>query len=192
MIGQRGFTLIEVMVAMAVVTILGVVLMQLLVQNNSIFFSQSSQISQGLALNDGISIITSDIKNSASVASGYPDPSPTITSGQNSIVLAIPSLDSNNQVIDQTFDYETISADTAIPTVLREQLYPAAQSSRKAINHVLTTALSSINFNYLDLNGNPVTPTAATKVSVTVNLSTKTGSNNQQNSARATVSLRNN
>lgn len=189
---QKGFTLTEVLVAMAIAGIAGAILIALLVQNNGLFYTQSAKINQGVALNDSVTSISNDIRSSSAVVAGYPVSSPTTLSGTSSIVLQYPSLDSNGDVIDQTFDYLTITQDASNPQILREQVFPDAQSTRKSGNKVLATNLSDVNFSYFDNSGNTITPSAATKVGFSIILLNNIAGHPQQSSGSAVITLRNN
>src|SRR5579884_1858498 len=177
---------------MAIAGIAGAILIALLVQNNGLFYSQSARINQGVALNDSVTSISNDIRSSSAVVAGYPIASPTTVSGANSIVLQYPSIDSSGNVIDQTFDYLTLTQDSSNSHILREQIFPNAQSTRKSGNKVLTTNLSSINFSYYDDSGHTITPSAATKVGFSVILLNNVAGHPQQSSGSAVINLRNN
>lgn len=181
----------EILVAMSVAALAGFMLIQILIRNNGLLFQQSAKIYQGLNLNDTVSALGVDIKGANAVALGYPVTSPTILSSSSSLVLQFPSVDSNGNIIDKTYDYIIINPDSVQPAVLREQVFPDPLSSRKATNKVLLTNLSSIIFSYFDSNNSPVTPASATKVNFVLNLVTKAGVNQQQSSASAKFSLRN-
>lgn len=187
---SKGFTLIEVLVAMGVSVIAGILILQIFVGNNNLFYDQTSRINQGSGLNNILATVTSDIKMSSAVASGYPPSSPTVLSGQNNLVLQIPSIDSSHSTIPNTYDYIVISPDPVNPNILRQQIYPDPQSSRNSANLVLAINLKQVSFNYLDDNNNTVSPTAGTKINITVILNSEHTSLPPA-SASARVNLRN-
>lgn len=188
---RRGFTLVEVLIATAIAGMVGALLVQLLVQNNTVYYQQTAKVSTGTALNSVTISINNDIKGSATIVSGYPLNNPTVISTSNSIVLGLASLDGSGNVILNTYDYLTISQDSNHLNVLREVIYPDPSSSRKSSNKVLASNVSSIVFNYYDSSGNVVAPTLATKINFVITISSTTGGQPQVSSANSTVSLRN-
>ncbi len=190
--GNGGFTLIEVLLVGVIGSVVGILLISILVQNNGLFSTHSAQVAQGVGLNDIISEVSSSIKTASSVAPSYPSTNPTYISSTNTLVLSIPSIDASGNPVDNTLDFLVFTSDNQNQKILRELLFPDLSSSRKSMNKVLATTLSSINFSYSDLNGNPVSPSVASKISYTVNLSTKAGYGTEEASASSQAILRNN
>lgn len=188
---SRGFTLIELLVSIGVSVVAGYLLTAILVQNNGIFLKQNATLSQGMNLNDISFLISDSIKQATTVVASSPT-TPSYTSSYNTLVLALPGVDSSGNTIANTSDYLVIAPDNSLPAVLRYQIFPTSPSLRKAANRVLVTNLSSIRFLYLNFIGNQVTPSTATKVNYTINLSEKAGLTAEQASTSGEVSLRNN
>lgn len=189
---MKGMSLVEVIIASAIAGVIGVLLVGFLVQNNGIYFNQTSKISQGTSLNDSSSKIDSVIKNASSVALNYPISNPQYTSDTSTLVLALPSIDSQSTIIENTFDYAVIAKDAQKPNVLRKQIFPNPSSSRKSENTVLSTTLSQITFLYYDSTGHIVSPTLATKVAYSINQNQKASFGNQTSSFSGQVNLKNN
>ncbi len=189
---KNGFTLVELIVVMAISAVAGTLLITILVQSNGVFFQQNSKISQGVSVNDTIEEIRSATKQAASVASGYPTSSPQYVSNISTLVLGLPSFGSDGNAIENTYDYVVFTKDSQNPVILRKLVFPDIASFRKSENKVLITKLSLINFYYQDKNGTLVSPTSATQISFVINEIEKAGIANQQSSASAQVSLRNN
>lgn len=181
---SAGFTLVEVLIALSVASIIGVLLVYLLINGNSVFLQQSAKVSQGLNLNDTVSTLNARIKAAAYVASEYPVVSPVYFSSANTLILALPALGLQGQLVESTYDYVVIARDNQKPEILRETVFPDAGSSRPSVGKVLTAKLSKINFTYLDQNGNPVGPAAASRINFTVQVA--------EASSSSQVSLRNN
>lgn len=184
----KGFTLVEMVIAVAVAAIAGTLLIQLLIQSNGLFYQQTAKVNQGLKLNDTTLQIEADVKSAAAIAASYL----SFTTSSSTLVLKIPSLDASGNVIDQNYDFLVIYKDSTNPKILRRRIFPSAPPSlRGSLNQVLLTNLSDITFLYYDKNGAIVSPTAAAKINFTLNASTPIGLNNQQASASGEVSLRN-
>lgn len=189
--GRDGFSLIELLVVMGVGSVIGVMLITMLVQNNGLFYQQNTRSNQGISLNDVTTEIIQGIRNASSIASSYPATDPEYTSSANTLVLSMVSLSANGEVIDNTYDFLVISPDAQKPTILRRRLFPNSASSRKAENKVLLTNLSLLQFVYKDKSGVLVSPTSAAKVNVILNIKDQIGINSENSSSSAEVSLRN-
>lgn len=187
-----GFTLIELLILIAVSAVAGALLVSIMVTSNRLFVHQGNKVSQGLSLNDSVNEISRMIKLSSRVVGSYPDPSPEFTTDSTTLILSLPSIDAQNKIIDNTFDYAVIFRDSQKPNLLKLAVYPDPQSSRKSQNKVLSNILSKIIFTYLDNNNNPVLPSQADKVNFVVNLEESAGSLSQTGSASGQINLKNN
>ncbi len=185
-----GFTLVETLVASGVALIVGTLLVGILVNHSGLSYKENALVNEGLSLNDAMGKIDNNIRESAAVAIGYPESTPTYTTGNSVLVLKLPALSSSG-TIENVYDYAVIAADITQPKVLRLQIFPDSQSIRQPANTVLTTLLNSVTFNYLDRNGNSVTPADAFKVSVNLSVLSQTGSIGSSRSSVSTTSLRN-
>lgn len=189
---MKGFTLLEVLIVVLVSSIAGVLLVQSLIQNNSVFYQQSGRIDEGLKLNDASSQITRDIKAAGGVAPNYPVASPfQYTTSNNSLILKIPSIDSMGNVIDQTFDYIIVATDSAKSTYLRRQVFITPPSTRGASNQVLVNNLSKVSFYYYDGSGNIAPAIQAVKINFVLNNFSQLGTKQQTSSSSGEVTLRN-
>lgn len=187
-----GFTLIEIMLYGGLAAIIGGVLITSMVSSSGIFFGQNAAVNQGVTINNTITQITELIKQSSSIAANYVDGSTTYTTNASTLVLALPSIDATGSVIANTFDYAVISADGQKPYILRKRFFPNGLSSKTSADTVMVTSLSTILFEYLDNSSNGTSPSVATRVRVSINLSEKAGYDDKVSSASATVNLKNN
>lgn len=187
---KKGFTLIETVIASAIALVLGVLLVSILANNTGTFYQQRAYVNQGLSLNDTLGEIDNHIRLAAAVVSGYPLADPTYQSGQNILVLKLPAISPNGN-LPGVYDYVVITKDDAKFNVLRSIIYPDPQSNRESQNKVLSTILLNISFEYLGENSEPVVPTDAKTVSVTLTVSDGTGSIESSRSSTTTTRLRN-
>jgi type II secretory pathway pseudopilin PulG len=187
---RSGFTLIETMIAASVALVVGVLLVGILVNNSGVFNKESSMVAQGLNINDAMREIETYSRQAVSVTNGYPEGSPTYTTGTTTLVLKIPAINSQG-VINDIYDFIIFTKDSQNPKLLKEYIFPDDQSTRQEKNAVLTNLLSSVLFEYLDNNDVPVGLSSAVKIKTTINVSSKTGSVNQFKSATVVTSLRN-
>lgn len=185
---MRGLTLVEVLIAMGIATIVGGLLLVIMVNSAGLFYKQSSKVEQGLGINDALAKVRQTIKETSSIAASYTDGSTTYTSGEQQIVLKIPSIDGSGNVISNTFDYFVFFLDQ---TKLRFKIFKDATSTRGVANQIFSTNVDSLKFQYLDLTGAEVTPISAVKVRITLTLKQKAGAGYEQNTATSEANLRN-
>lgn len=190
---KQGFTLIELLIALGITAIAGSLLIIILIQNNGLFISENTKISQGLSLNDAQSVIDDAIRTASSVSVTCPTPPCTgsFSSASNQIVLKVPSLDESGLVIKDVYDYIVIAPDFANAKILTKKVFPDTQSRRPSQTQVLTTSLSLIQFIYLNQTNGVVAPAQAEKVNFILNLANQVGLNQQISSSSGQVSLRN-
>lgn len=187
---MKGFTLTETVIVAAIFLIVGTLLASILVNNTSLYNSQSSFVTSGLNLNDAMTEIETYIRQASSVVNGYPDVSPTYVTSNNTLILKIPSYNASG-VIENIFDYVVITKDAAKNNLLMEHVFPDVSSDRKSQTKVLTNILQSVEFTYLDKNDNIVTPISAAKVKTEINVTSTNSSQNKSSNAIIVTNLRN-
>ncbi len=188
----RGFTLVELLIAVSIISVAGILLAQLVIQNNGLVFQQTAKVSHGVGLNNTKVSLSNDLKPATAIVSGYPLSSPTYTSSSTSIVIQVPSIDSSGNVIANTYDYIAYYKDPSNSKILRKNYFPDPASSKKSKDQVLLTETSLLQFIYLDSGGMVVSPSSAARVVFTIKTSTQIGFNKQEASASGEVELRNN
>lgn len=188
---MKGFSLMEVLIAMSVAVVAGVLLMGMWVQNNNVFYKEQAVSSQQVNVNDVSDQISLSIRSAASVATSLSHNSVLYTTGLEALVLTIPSIDANQKVIEDTFDHIIIAKDSQNTKVLKKFVVPNGASNRKSENKVLTTKLSEINFYYLDQNNLAVSPTSAAKINFSFKVLENYGGKTEESSKSGQVNLRN-
>lgn len=170
---ERGLTLVEVLVAVGISTIVGTLLLVVIVNSAGLFSQQSSKVQEGLSVNDALSSLRGSIKQASAVEN---------TSGVDRIVLKVPAIDSFGNIIDKTSDNFYFYLDQ---NYLHFKIDPNALSSRKASDQILSNFVSNLNFQYFNLAIPPaeVTPVIAAKVRITLTL--------KQDTATTEANLRN-
>ncbi|MDO8638691.1 MAG: prepilin-type N-terminal cleavage/methylation domain-containing protein [Candidatus Daviesbacteria bacterium] len=187
---NKGFTLVEILIASAIALIVGIFLMGILANNNGLYYKQSSLVSEGLSLNDAVSAINNYIMQAGAVAVSYPEISPLYTSNSETLVLKLPAYN-GDEMIDNVFDYIVLYKDPANSKILKVQIFPGTGSTKQALTSVLTTILHNITFSYLDKRGVEVPPASATSVGIDLTVLSKTGSIGSSRSSKAVTNLRN-
>jgi hypothetical protein len=189
---SRGLSLLEVLIGITVAGVAGMLLINLMVSSNNIFFNQSIQINQGLSLNQALKEIGDSVKLSAGTEAQYP-PSGVAqyTTGSGQLVLKLPAIDASGQVIDSVYDYVVIAKDSSNPRILRKHIFVTSPSVRKAENKVLSTSLDSLTFQYFDASNAPVSPSQAVRLEFIINLSSQAGQSDKESSGSGVVNFKN-
>lgn len=187
---KKGLTLIEVLIAMGIATVVGALLLVIIVNSAGLFSQQSLKVEQGLGVNDALSKIRATIKESAGIAASYTFESTTYTTGATQLVLKLPSLDTSGNIISDTSDHFIFFLDQ---TKLRFKSFPHSLSIRKMQDQIFTTSVDSLKFQYFDSAAPPneVAPTSATKVRISLSLKQKSGQTFETNTSTSEASLRN-
>lgn len=190
---RRGFTLVEILIGVGAAGVIGAILVGLLSQNQRIFSFQSSKVNQGVELNNSYDEVEQTIKTAGGVVTQYPATGlPTHTTGLNTLVMTIPSITAQGAVIPNINDFVVFARDTQNPKILRKLLYPAATSSRKLVNKVLSTKTSKLEFFYLDSADQTISPVQSAKIGFIINVSDTISTEAQSSSVSGRINLRNN
>lgn len=186
----RGLTLIEVLVAMGIATVVGVLLVVIIVNSAGLFTQQSSKVETGLNINDTLSQVRGSIKQASAVTASYTSGSTTYTTGVNQLVLKVSSVDSSGNIIANNHDYFVFFLDQSS---LHFKVFPDPSSARKASDQIFSTAVDNLVFKYFNSLNPPseVTPAEATKIRISLTLRQKIGTSFETNSATSEANLRN-
>lgn len=189
---NAGLTLIELLIFFTIAAGVGVLLVAILFQSNRLFLNESSKVYQGININDANSQITEALRSTSQIASSYTDGVKVYTSGDLTIVLQVPSVDSSGSSIANTYDYFVITKDASKEYLLKKYVFPNAASTRSSGEKILSNKLSFLQFSYLDDSGNTVLPSAATRINFRLNLQDKLGVQIRETSTSGQVNIRNN
>ncbi len=160
--GRQGLSLIEVLVAMGIATVAGVLLLVIIVNSAGLFTQQSSKVTVGLSVNDAFSKIRVGIKQASAISD---------QSNFSQLVLKVSSLDSAGNIIKNTYDYFIFIADQKN---LHFRIIPDFLSSRKNGDSILAGNVDNLNFQYFNSTSPPVevVPGSASKVRITLSVKT--------------------
>ena len=188
---SRGFTLIEVLIVVGIATVVAALLVVIIANSAGLFYKQSAKLSQGLGVNDALAKFRQIVKESNSIATGYPPGSSSAyTTSATQIVLTIPSIDTLGNIIPNVFDYFVFHQDQ---DKLKLKIFPDIQSSRKSQDQILARYVNGASFHYYDSQNPPaeVPPSSATKIRMTLNLRQKSGADFEESVATSEANLRN-
>ena len=189
-LGSKGLTLIEVLISMSIAVIVGVLLVVIIVNSAGLYSQESSKLSEGLNINDALSQVRGSIKDASAIVASYNSGSTTYTSSATQLVLKMPSIDSSNNIIANTFDYFVFFLDQ---NKLRFKTFTDSTSFRKNQDQIFSTSVNSLTFQYFNSANPPVEviPISAARVKVTLTLKQKNGNVVEQKTATTEASLRN-
>lgn len=170
---SKGLTLIEVLVAMGIATVAGVLLLVIIVNSAGLFTDQSSKVSAGLSVNDAFSQIKASIKQASAISD---------QSGPNQLVLRVLSIDSVGNIIENTYDDFIVMVDQKN---LHFKIIHNPSSFRQDGDSILANNVDNLNFQYFDSANPPAEVVPASASKVRISLSVKT------NTATAEANLRN-
>ena len=92
---NKGFTLFEITIVVSIAVIISILLVGILINNTGVTNRETSIVAQGLNINDALSSVRADIKQSTGVVASYVDGPTTYTSGATQLVLKLSSIDSS-------------------------------------------------------------------------------------------------
>ncbi len=166
---------------MGITAVAGVLLIVIIANSSGLFSNHSSQVTEGLNINDALSQMRSVIKQSTAVEA---------SSSANQIVLKVSSVDASNNIIENTYDYYIFFLNK---NTLHFKIYPNPLSLRKVSDRIFSTTVDSLTFNYLNYANPPqeVLAADATKVRVSLILKQRAGANFVTNIASTEANLRN-
>lgn len=187
---MKGLTLLEILLAMGIAIVVGMFLLIVIVNSSGLFLKQSSKVEGGLNINDALLQVRTSIKDASAVLGSYTSVSTTYTTGNTVLVLKIPTINSSNNIITETFDYYVFFQDQK---KLRFKTFPDPSSSRKAQDQIFSTNVDSLVFEYFNSANPPVevVPALAKKVRISLTLKQKSGASYEINTATSEANLRN-
>jgi type II secretory pathway pseudopilin PulG len=160
----KGLTLIEILVAMGIAVVAGVLILQIVVSSMGLSQNQSSQVEGGLNSNDALMEMRSIIKQASRIADSSDD---------DQLVLKVLSIDASGNIINDIYDDFEFFLDSS---TLHFKIIPDAASNRKNTDRIFSTSVDNLRFKYYDSAIPPkeVSPVTATKVRVNLTIKQKT------------------
>ena len=141
----NGFTLIETVIVIALFTMVVLVMYGIFDQHNYIYNYEQGMIAvAGSARTSENDMLTYGLQAHRVLASATVN-SNTYFSGTNSLVLQLPSINSNGQTLSNTWDYVAFYTSGS---QLWEQVQADPTSARQSLSRLLSSSLFSINFTY--------------------------------------------
>ena len=138
---NKGFTLIEVLVVSAILFLVVGFLGYLSVKHFWIYNSQVSQLDIGNDARFSLDDIDNFVRSARRVSVSYD----IYSTGPQTLVLQLPSIDSSNKIIENTYDYVVYYLSGQ---ALVREIFPDAISDRESGIKTLTSYIDEDNFSF--------------------------------------------
>lgn len=140
-----GFTIIEVVIVVAIFAILSIVLISVFIGQNRIYRTQTAELN---VTGDARSALD-DIDNYARGAYRVVNTYSTYTTGSSVAILQIQSVNGSNQLINGTYDYVVYYL---TGSNFFRQVFPDLSSARAAVTKKLASNVTGLGFFYNNPN----------------------------------------
>jgi len=152
---RAGYTIIEIITVLAILIIVSTVLLTSFISSNKSFLNQTAQSALQTSVSTAMERIVRDIRGARQVLVSYDVP-PTYTTATQSIVLQVPALDVQGQVINGVYDTFIFAL---IGNKLSRIIVASPQSSRATATDTIL-ADGVITLSYYDQSGAVITTAA--------------------------------
>ncbi len=142
---KQGFTLIETVVVVAIFIILSLALSNLYVNYYQSYYSQQAIIKVASSCSAAANEMQNAALQADQIVASHTFSGIVYSSGQNVLVLEIPSIDSSGNIVSGKYDYMVFYA---TGTLLYKLVQADAASSRMSGQKQLSSTLSTITFVY--------------------------------------------
>ena len=143
-----GFTLTELIVVIALLTILVSAIAQIFLSNSRLYETQSGEILSISATRAAADMIADFGRSAVALVDSYTYSGQTYNLGPSAVIFKIPSIDASKNIINGSYDYGIVGAYPANSNRLVAVMAPAAGSSRLARLLEITDHLTAVNFSY--------------------------------------------
>lgn len=149
-IGRSGFSLIEAVVAVAIFSVLIVAVANLYNGYHRLYALAGTQIALTQQSNHIMDELLYYSTQADRVLTAQTVNGRSLVSGESSLVLELPSVDEDGEIIDEAFDYAAFYIDG--PGRLFIAVQPSASSARDNTTKPMGDSVVSLVFSYDDLN----------------------------------------
>lgn len=156
-----GFTLIELMVSMAVMSVLLLIVAQIFIADYDIVEKQVAITDTDTGTILATRAISSMARGAIGVVAAQTINGTPYTSSASTLVLKLPTVNSTGDVIGNTYDYVAFARDGSSPTKIFVDVQAASGSVRLSLRRLITAYNSQLVFRY-----NAADITKATRVQV--------------------------
>ena len=147
---QRAFSLIEIVIVIAIVGVCGLVIADLFIGHNRLYKTETAELNITGDARESLDDVDNFVRLANRTLSSYS----TYTAGPQVLILQIQSINASNQLIAGTYDnvvYYMVGSN------FFRQIFPDAASSRIATTKKLGSNVNSLVFTYNNVNYTLVT-----------------------------------
>lgn len=144
----QGFTLVEVLVVISILTIISLFLSQIYLDYVGLYQRENTAIDLNLANQTVINNLSSDIRGAAAVLPSYTVSGQDFTSGNQTLILSVPAFNAQKQIISGIYDTVVYYLDTSTPRKLIKRVVSAPTSSRTSQTKTIDSDVSFLDFTY--------------------------------------------
>lgn len=153
---RTGYTIIEIITVLAILIIVSTVLLTSFISSNKSFLNQTAQSALQTSVSTSMERIVRDVRGARQVLVSYDVP-PTYTTAPQSMVLQVPALNNNGQVVNGAYDTFIFAM---IGNKLSRVIVANPQSSRTTATSTILTD-GTMTLSYYDQNGAVITTGAS-------------------------------
>lgn len=182
---MKAFTLIEVIIVIAIMVIVMMVCVGLFLANNRFYSTSSGEIRSVNATRDAADRLGEYARGADELVASRVFGSFTYITGATAVVMRLPSIDSPGNLVAGSYDYVMLGRDTGNASRLLLIMDGAAGSARKDRTLEITDRLSAISLTYDNAD-----PALANQIVYTITV-TQSGPNAASEQVTGTATLRN-
>lgn len=168
---KGGFTLLEVMVVVAIIALTGLYLGQIYTNYIRLYALENVKVDLSLATQAALSDLGAGIREAVTALATSTILGMDFTSGGQTLILNVPAFtyvgdEEEKQIISDVYDRVVYYLSTTTPARLNKMVEPAPQSKRVSQIKILAGDVNLLNFEY-----NPAPPQEAKDIVATLALS---------------------
>jgi hypothetical protein len=161
---RRGTTLVELLISIAVLVVVGFLVAAMYITTERVRKSEATGSTVQLENIFGQQRLRDALNDAASIATTVTIGGTTYTTGAQTLIFKVPSIDAGGDIIANTWDTSVVTLTGTPPTAhLVLLVEPDAASSRASATKILATSVDDLRIRYDSVSG-----TSSTKVSVTL------------------------
>ena len=164
----KGFTLIEMLIGLAIISLLIVALLSFYSKGQQQFMNQNIQSDVLEKSRYPLAVIAQDVKSAVQVVAAWG----SYTTSSNTLVLEVPAVDSSGLIIDVNLQFDYVIY--RVSNRRLQRIYDAKEgvSARIDGSRNLADDITGLSITYYDPSDNMLSSNFATAASIRVSLST--------------------
>ena len=157
---SRGITVVEMVVVIGLLGIVGAILIQIFVRSHISYQIQENQTTLQLETRSALDRASRAVKEAESFPSSQTVSGVAYTAATDTLILKVPSVDENQNLIANTFDYAVYTTDSAYTgdadSSTLQEVWESNGSGRNSGTKKLAETVSAFTVTYLDTSENAI------------------------------------